>query len=58
LVEFLVIFFLKKTISLGLFYSEIPVMLEAYLDASWITTVSDNKSTFGWIFTFVRYIYE
>ena len=26
-------------------------MLEGYSDASWITSVSDNKSTFGWIFT-------
>ena len=26
-------------------------MLEGYLDASWITSVSDNKSTSGWIFT-------
>jgi len=26
--------------------------LEGYSDASWITSVSNNKSTFGWIFTF------
>ena len=26
-------------------------MLEGYSDASWITSVSDNKSTSGWIFT-------
>ena len=26
-------------------------MLEGYLDVSWITSVSDNRSTFGWIFT-------
>ena len=29
-------------------------MLEGYLDASWITSVSDNKSTSGWIFTLGR----
>ena len=43
--------YLKKTISLRLFYSEFPVVLEGYSDSSWITSVSDNKSTFGWIFT-------
>ena len=43
--------YLKKTISLGLFYSEFPAVLEGYSDASWITSVSDNKSTSGWIFT-------
>jgi hypothetical protein len=26
-------------------------MLEGYLDASWITSTSDNKSTSGWVFT-------
>ena len=26
-------------------------MLEGYSDASWISSMSDNKSTFGWIFT-------
>ena len=36
---------------MGLFYSEFPTVLEGYSDASWITSVSDNKSTFGWIFT-------
>ena len=42
---------LKKTISLALFYSQFLVVLEGYSDASWITNVSDNKSTSGWIFT-------
>ena len=46
-----VLSYLKKTISLGLFYSEFPTVLEGYLDVSWITSVSDNRSTFGWIFT-------
>ena len=43
--------YLKKNISLGLFYSEFLSMLEGYSDASWISSMSDNKSTFGWIFT-------
>ena len=46
-----VIGYLRKTISLRLFYSEFLVVLEGYSDASWITSVSDNKSTSGWIFT-------
>ena len=45
--------YLKKTISLRLFYSEFLAVLEGYSDASWITNVSDNKSTSGWIFTLV-----
>ena len=36
---------------MGLLYSEFQAMLEGYSDASWITSVSDNKSTSGWIFT-------
>ena len=36
---------------MGLFYSEFQVVLEGYSNASWITSVSDNKSTSGWIFT-------
>ena len=44
--------YLKKTISLRLFYSEFPAVLEDCSDAIWINSVSDNKSTSGWIFTF------
>jgi hypothetical protein len=43
--------YLKRTIDLGLFYSEFPAVLEGYSDASWITSTSDNKSTSGWVFT-------
>lgn len=43
--------YLKKTINFGLFYSDYPAVLEGYSDASWITSLSDNKSTSGWIFT-------
>ena len=43
--------YLRKTISLGLFYSEFPTVLEGYSDASWINSVSDNKSMPSCIFT-------
>ncbi|XP_072054922.1 secreted RxLR effector protein 161-like [Arachis hypogaea] len=43
--------YLKKTINFELHYSDYPVVLEGYFDASWITNLSDNKSTSGWIFT-------
>lgn len=43
--------YLKRTINLGVSYSEFPAVLEGYSDASWITSVNDNKSTSGWIFT-------
>ncbi|CAL1386945.1 unnamed protein product [Linum trigynum] len=43
--------YLKRTKDLGLFYSNFPAVLEAFSDASWITSASDNKSTTGWIFT-------
>ena len=43
--------YLKQNISLRLFYSEFLAVLEGYSDASWISSMSDNKSTLGWIFT-------
>ncbi|XP_072058025.1 secreted RxLR effector protein 161-like [Arachis hypogaea] len=43
--------YLKKIINLGLHYSDYPAVLEGYSDTSWITNLSDNKSTSGWIFT-------
>uniref|UniRef100_A0A2N9F1H7 Reverse transcriptase Ty1/copia-type domain-containing protein n=1 Tax=Fagus sylvatica TaxID=28930 RepID=A0A2N9F1H7_FAGSY len=43
--------YLKKTKDLGLYYSGYPAVLEGYSDANWITSVGDNKSTSGWIFT-------
>ena len=36
---------------MGLFYSEFPAVLEGYSNVSWITSMSDNKSTSSWIFT-------
>uniref|UniRef100_A0A2N9FSX3 Uncharacterized protein n=1 Tax=Fagus sylvatica TaxID=28930 RepID=A0A2N9FSX3_FAGSY len=32
-------------------FSRYPVVLEGYSDANWVTSMSDNKSTSGWIFT-------
>ncbi|CAL1362657.1 unnamed protein product [Linum trigynum] len=43
--------YLKRSKDLGLFYSNFPAVLEAFSDASWITSASDNRSTTGWIFT-------
>jgi hypothetical protein len=43
--------YLKRTIDLGLFYSDFPAVIEEYSDASWMTSSSDNKSTSGWIFS-------
>ena len=36
--------------SYGLFYNKFPSVLEGNCDASWITSINDNKSTSGWIF--------
>lgn len=43
--------YLKYTKHLGICYNGFPNVLEGYSDASWITSVNDNKSTSGWIFT-------
>jgi hypothetical protein len=37
--------YLKRTIDLGLFYSDFPVVMEGYSDASWMTSSSGKKST-------------
>ena len=42
--------YLKKTIGLGLSFTNFPLVLEGYIDASWITSASDNKATSGWVF--------
>jgi hypothetical protein len=43
--------YLKKTKDLGLYYSGYPAVLEGYSNANWVTSVGDNKSISGWIFT-------
>ena len=47
-----VLSYLKKTKDLGLYYSGYTAVLEGHSDANWVTSVGDNKSTSGWIFTF------
>ena len=39
--------YLMKTKDLGLHYLSFHVILEGYTDASWISSVRDNKSTTG-----------
>ena len=43
--------YLKKTKNLCLFYNDYPAVLEGYTDASWMTSVGDNQSTSGMVFT-------
>ncbi|XP_075087586.1 secreted RxLR effector protein 161-like [Nicotiana tabacum] len=43
--------YLNYTKHLGICYNGFSTVLEGYSDASWITSVNDNKSTLGWIFT-------
>jgi hypothetical protein len=38
--------YLKKTMDFRLFYNNFPVVLEGYIDVSWITNPSDTKSIF------------
>lgn len=33
-----------------LFYSSFSIKLEGYTDACWMTSTSNNKSMFGWVF--------
>jgi len=42
--------YLKKTMNFILFYNNFQVMLKGYIDASSITSASDNKLTFEYIF--------
>nr|GEX49380.1 zinc finger, CCHC-type [Tanacetum cinerariifolium] len=42
--------YLKKTIDYRLIYTSYPLVLEGYIDASWINNTEDNSSTSGWVF--------
>ncbi|GJW82538.1 zinc finger, CCHC-type containing protein [Tanacetum coccineum] len=42
--------YLKGTMNYGLSYIGYPLVLEGYLDASWINHVEDSSSTSGWVF--------
>lgn len=43
--------YLKRTINFGLLFSAFPAVLEGCLDASWITSATNNKSMIWWIST-------
>ncbi|GJW43937.1 zinc finger, CCHC-type containing protein [Tanacetum coccineum] len=42
--------YLKKTMDYRLTYTGYPLVLEGYIDASWISNTEDNSSTSGWVF--------
>nr|GEX70001.1 zinc finger, CCHC-type [Tanacetum cinerariifolium] len=42
--------YLKKTIDYRLTYASYPLVLDGYIDASWISNTEDNSSTSSWIF--------
>jgi hypothetical protein len=42
--------YLKKIMNFRLFYNNFQVMLKCYIDASWITSASDNKLTSEYVF--------
>ncbi|GKE30269.1 hypothetical protein Tco_1445653 [Tanacetum coccineum] len=42
--------YLKKTMDYRLMYTDYPLVLEGYTDASWISNTEDNSSTSGWVF--------
>ncbi|RVX02495.1 Retrovirus-related Pol polyprotein from transposon TNT 1-94 [Vitis vinifera] len=46
-----VLSYLRNTKELSLQYSKFPAIIEGYSDASWISSVGDNLSTTGWVFT-------
>ncbi|GJR85689.1 zinc finger, CCHC-type containing protein [Tanacetum coccineum] len=44
--------YLKKTMDYSLIYTDYPLVLEGYTDASWNSNTEDNSSTSGWVFLF------
>ncbi|GJZ63689.1 zinc finger, CCHC-type containing protein [Tanacetum coccineum] len=42
--------YLKKTMDYKLTYTGYLLVLEGYIDASWISNTEDNSSTSGWVF--------
>lgn len=42
--------YLKRTKDLSIFYNGFPCVLEGFTDASWITSISDQKPTSGFVF--------
>jgi hypothetical protein len=41
--------YLKKIKNLGLHYTMFPTILEGYIDACWISSARENKSTSSWV---------
>jgi len=39
----IVLGYLKSTMNFGLFYNNFLIVLESYINVSWITNASDNK---------------
>lgn len=44
-------FLVKGTIKYALSYKNYPVVLEGFSDANWVSDLSEEKCTSGWIFT-------
>ncbi|CAM8877554.1 unnamed protein product [Rhodiola kirilowii] len=42
--------YLKGTMDLGLVYSKFTLVIEGFLDASWISNEEDHSCTSGWVF--------
>lgn len=45
--------YLKKTVNLGLHYQRFPAVLEGYSDEYWNTLSDDSKATNGYVFNIV-----
>jgi hypothetical protein len=43
--------YLKGTISLGIHYTEYPIVLESYCDVNWISDVGEIYDTSGYVFS-------
>ncbi|GJY33943.1 hypothetical protein Tco_0418412, partial [Tanacetum coccineum] len=41
--------YLKKTMEYRLTYTGYPLLLEGYINTSWISNTEDNSSTSGWV---------
>jgi hypothetical protein len=44
--------YLKGTMSLGIHYTEYPIVLEGYCDANWISDADEIYATSGYVFSF------
>jgi hypothetical protein len=46
-----ILHYLKGTMSLGIHYTEYPIVLEGYCDANWISDVDEIYATSGCVFS-------